>query len=146
MTTGRYLYAFVIWVVFFIANILNEMLRRALASPDLGEYGGHVTSIIRLVFFTIIMSYIFVSSLEVNFCSKADIFFVGFMWFILSVAYEIVYRRYFKYYPWSILLANYNIFEGRLRGLVLLTQLTSPYLIWLLVVRSVRKGGKRDAG
>ena len=45
---------------------------------------------------------------------------VGLMWMILTIIFEFALGRYVVGDSWSKLLANYNIFEGRVFGLFIL--------------------------
>ncbi len=124
-------YIFAIWVLFIIAGVGNEKISESLASPELGEYGGHVCSMLRLFAFVIFVIYIFVSLLDLPLYNRADLLFIGIFWFTLTFALEIVHRHYFKRYSWDAVLENYNIMEGGIKGFVLLAELIAPYLFWV---------------
>ena len=139
MTITGYLFALIIWVIFAVVEFLDGILIRVLASPGLGNYGVHVTSTIRLFCFVIIMTYILIRSLDIRYCSMTDMLFIGLLWFVLSVTYRFVYSHYVRYYPWNLLLAEYNIFEGGLRGFILLAQLLTPYLLGRYSIRKAAR-------
>ena len=128
MTSRTMFYTIVTWVMFVLANVGNERINEALASPELNEYGGHVFSVLRLLAFIIIVSYVFISRLQIRRYSQADLLFIGIVWFGLSVAFDIVYKHYFGRSTWEMVILEYNILEGRIRALVLLAELLAPYL------------------
>ena len=52
---------------------------------------------------------------------------MGAIWFCLTITFEFAAGHYVFGNPWEKLLADYNILEGRIWSLVLLTILLAPY-------------------
>ena len=145
MTSRTLLYTVVIWVLFVIASSANDWITDVSSSPELGEYGGHVYSVMRLFAFVVAVIYIFVRFLEIRRYTPSDLLFIGLFWFVLSAVFEFVYKHYFKRYSWNTVLGNYNILEGRLMGFVLLAELFGPYLFGIRRL-SILRGAYRDDG
>jgi hypothetical protein len=57
-----------------------------------------------------------------------DAFLVGLLWVVLTVAFEFLAGHYIFGNSWETLLADYNVFRGRVWLLVLLTNLLAPLL------------------
>src|SRR5689334_16166328 len=53
---------------------------------------------------------------------------LGVMWLTLTLAFEFGVGRFLMRKSWADLLSDYNVLQGRLWALVLLTLLTAPYL------------------
>ncbi len=132
MNARIFLYAFGVWFIFVVGAILNGVSRNSLTAPRLGEYTGHVISSVILICFILVVTYLFISKLAAQY-SKADLLFIGVFWFTLTVLFEFVFGHYVIGHPWSKLLADYNIFKGRLWSLVLLTSLVAPYLTGIVL-------------
>lgn len=54
---------------------------------------------------------------------------VGLLWLAMTVAFEFLFFHYAGGHSWAALLANYNVFEGRVWVMVLLWIALAPYLV-----------------
>ena len=142
MRATTLLYAFFIWIVFGVAESLSKWAKNSLLSPKLGEYPGHVISTVLMVCIVLAITYVFISRSEVSRFSSTDFLFIGVLWVVLTVGQEFVLGHYYRYRPWSWLLADYNISRGRLKGLVLLSELAAPFAFGTILLKS-RKGHRK---
>ena len=55
---------------------------------------------------------------------------IGASWLILTILFEFVFGHYVMGHSWAYLLADYNIFAGRLWSFVLLWTAIEPYIIY----------------
>jgi hypothetical protein len=127
MNTRLFSYAFGMWILLVILAILNGILRESLIKPRVSEQTAHVMSTIILICIFFIAIYLFFSNLKIGY-SKMDLLLVGVFWLILTVAFEFLFGHYVMGHPWSKLLADYNILQGRLWPLVLLAVFIAPVL------------------
>ena len=65
--------------------------------------------------------------------TKIDLLLIGALWLTLTVVFEFGFGHYVIGHPWKYLLADYNIFKGRLWSLVLLVTFVSP-LFWGYII------------
>ncbi len=147
MTQRIMTYVILIWLLFLVADWANEIFGDLIASPGLGEYRGHVFNMLRLCGFVIIVIYIFVSLLDIRQFRKMDLMFIGVFWIVLHLLFVVIYSHYRKRMPWGMLLGDYDIREGRLKGFVLLTELIAPYLLgaWRQSIRRMNRNGGRES-
>lgn len=127
MNTRLFLYALGVWFILLILAILNGALREAFIRPRVGEQTAHIIGTITVICLFLIVIFLFISNLKIEY-SKIDLLLVGAFWVILTVLFEFVFGHYVMGHPWSRLLADYNIFKGRLWSLVLLTIFISPII------------------
>jgi hypothetical protein len=129
--TMLFIKSFGIWLVLLLAAFINGAMREMLIAPRVGEQIGHRIGVV--VFSCVIfgITYVFVKTLTpVPFSS---LLYVGLFWLALSLLFECGFFHYVMHEPWEKLLADYNIFRGRLLIVVWLTTLFSPLLCgWLL--------------
>jgi hypothetical protein len=116
------------WFIFVIAAILNGTLRIAFITPRVGEYAGHVISTIIFMCVILAGTYIFLSYLDAG-LARNDLLLIGAFWLVLTVVFEFVFGHYVMGHSWDKLLADYNIFKGRVWVLVLLTTFLAPWLV-----------------
>jgi hypothetical protein len=128
MDTKIFLYAFGMWFLFVIAAILNGAFRVAFVTPRVGEHAGHVIS--TFIFMGVILTgtYLFLGSLNVD-PSRSDLLFIGGFWLTMTILFEFIFGHYVMGHPWGTLLADYNIFKGRVWILVLITTFLAPLFV-----------------
>ena len=95
--------------------------------PAVGDLAAHQIS--SVIFIAVILSVTFAilkfSHLEL---SDFEALLMGAIWFCLTITFEFAAGHYVFGNPWEKLLADYNILEGRIWSLVLLTILLAPYI------------------
>ncbi len=141
------IYVILIWLLFLGVDRTNVLFGDMIASPGLGEHGVHVFNMLRLWGFVIVVIYIFVSFLDMRQFKKVDLMFIGVFWIVLHFLFVVIYSHYRKRMPWGMLLGDYDIREGRLKGFVLLTELIAPYLLgaWRQSIRRMNRNGDRES-
>ena len=68
---------------------------------------------------------------------------IGLFWLVLGVLFEFGFFHYVMHEPWGKLLADYNIFQGRLLIVVWLSVLLSPLVCGSLVSHHSRSTRQR---
>ena len=64
-----------------------------------------------------------------------DLLVIGGMWLGMTTFFEFIFGHYVMGNSWSRLFHDYNILEGRVWSLVLLTVLVGPYLVGKYLLR-----------
>jgi hypothetical protein len=118
------------WLLMPIMGIINGVIRQYGYSNALGELRAHQFSTLTgIILFGL---YIWALNLRWKIQSSAQAIAIGLIWLALTVAFEFLFGHYFMKHPWSRLLHDYNIFEGRLWLLVLLWVTAAPYVFYKL--------------
>jgi hypothetical protein len=60
--------------------------------------------------------------------TRREVWWIGALWVTLTLAFEFLAGHYVFGTPWRQLLADYNIFRGRIWVLVLVTTAIAPWL------------------
>jgi hypothetical protein len=102
----------------------------------LGEQAGHVVS--TLLLSAIILGAAWVLLPWMHPRTTRDAWIVGALWLVLTVAFEFLGGHYLFGDPWEDLLAAYNVAQGRIWVLVLITTLLAP-----VVAFALRPGSRR---
>jgi uncharacterized membrane protein len=115
------------WIVFMVIAIINAAIRNKVYKPVVGDLIAHQVSTI------IFVSLIFVVTnliLQVSGRQLTDLsaLVMGSIWLISTILFEFVAGHYVFKNPWKKLLADYNIFKGRIWSLVLLATFLAPYI------------------
>lgn len=126
------LYALLLWILFFPFAIVNAGLREKVWVPRLGEHAGHVLSTVTFLIVLVLAMYVFLRYVDVSY-GAGDLWLLGVLWLVLTVAFEFGFGHYVMGHPWDTLLHDYNLLAGRVWALIPLAWLLAPRLLgWLL--------------
>lgn len=116
-----------VWLLFMVLAIINAVIRNEVYKPVVGDLAAHQISSIIFMAVILLVAYAIlrISNLEL---SDFKAFFMGAIWLISTIAFEFIAGHYVFGNTWEKLLADYNLFEGRIWSLVLLTILLAPYI------------------
>jgi hypothetical protein len=128
--------ALLAWLALLLFAILNGALRQALLIPHLGERAGHIVS--TLLLSAIILGAAWVLLPWIRTGTARDAWIVGALWLVLTVAFEFLGGHYLFGDPWVDLLAAYNVAQGQIWVLVLVSTLLAPVVAYALRHRSGR--------
>ena len=118
------------WLLMPIIGIINGTIRQYGYTKALGELRAHqVSTLTGIVLFGL---YIWALTLLWKIRSSAEAIAIGLIWLTLTIAFEFLFGHYVMKHPWSRLLHDYNIFEGRLWVLVLVWITAAPYVFYRL--------------
>jgi len=125
---GRVLWrAALIWFALAIAAIVCGILRQALLAPRVGEQAAHVVGTLTVCALFAAILRVAVPWVAPGWRRKQRLG-LGAGWCAATIAFEFGFGHYIVGHPWTKLLADYNLFRGRLWVLVLLTLLLAPPL------------------
>ncbi len=117
----------VVWFVFVVLAIMNGALRNTVLTPRLGEFRGHITSTVILCAAILIVTWLTIGWIRpVN---SSDALLIGGGWVLMTVAFEFLAGHYVFRTAWTTLLADYDLFAGRVWVLVLVTTAFAPLLM-----------------
>ena len=118
-----------VWFAIMIGAILNGAFRDGLLVPRFGDALARAVSCVTLA--GIILCVTWMSLHWISPTSKHDASTIGALWFVMTLVFEFGAGHFLFGTPWPQLLADYNLFAGRLWILVLLTTLTAPPLLYI---------------
>ncbi|MCC4770935.1 hypothetical protein FXV91_12365 [Methanosarcina sp. DH2] len=116
------------WFVFVIAAILNGGFREKFVTLRLGKQTAHVISTFIFMCAILTGTYLFLDNLSAT-LSRNDLLLIGGFWLAMTILFEFVFGHYVMGHPWETLLADYNIFKGRVWILVPITTLFAPLFV-----------------
>lgn len=127
METKFLIITFGTWFLFMILAIINAILREGLFTSFLNELRAHQLSTITLMIFFFIGTYIILRYSDIQLSDQQAII-MGCIWIIMTILFEFLAGHYLFGNSWDKLIADYNIFKGRIWILILITTLVSPYI------------------
>jgi hypothetical protein len=132
IATKSFLLALAVWPLFLVSAISLGAVREGVVVPAFGEPVAHVTGTLAFIAVMLTIMWVFVSRIRDS-VGQFDLWLIGLLWTMMTICFEFGFFHYVAGVPWEKLLADYNLFAGRLWILVLLTTLCGPGLIghWL---------------
>lgn len=121
---SMYVRSVAVWFALMMLAIVNGAGREILMTPFMGPQAGHVLSTITLCVLILLTAWI--SIRWIGPAGVRDAVLIGLTWVVLTLAFEFVGGHFLFGAPWKELLADYNLFAGRIWPLVPLTTLLSP--------------------
>ncbi|MEW6185202.1 MAG: hypothetical protein AB1585_05615 [Thermodesulfobacteriota bacterium] len=118
--------ALLIWLLMAVLAVLNGVARVSVITPYWGDQAGHLLSTLTGGIILFLTMYLFLPWIGPK--SSRRIWQLGFFWLGLTVAFEFLAGHYLFGNPWEKLLADYNLFRGRVWVVILLLQLFGPML------------------
>ena len=117
-----------VWLLMPIAAIANGALRDLLLAPLLGEHAAEILAVLVLLIVIYVVTAVFLKRAG-HTRGSADLWALGVLWMVLTIAFEFVFFGAFLGVPISELLAAYNIFAGELWIVVVAGVLLAPPLV-----------------
>jgi len=121
---------FLLWFPMIFIGIFNGIFRESAYKSLVGDLAAHQLSTLTGIIF--IGIYIWLVTRQWPLTSSTQAITIGLMWLAMTILFEFGFGYYVMKNPWSKLLADYNIFAGRVWGLFLLWITTAPYLFYRL--------------
>lgn len=118
--------AFAVWLILLALAFANGAIREIWILPKAGEPGGHALSSVTLCLAILLLSWFTIA--WIGPLSSRHVWTIGGGWVALTLAFEFLAGHYVFGNPWSRLLADYNIFRGRIWVLVIVTTACAPWL------------------
>lgn len=115
-----------VWLGLVALAVANGSLRTLVLNPRLGERAGHIISTLLLCLLVLAAASLTIRWIGPS--SRADLLGVGGFWLALTIAFEFLAGHYLFRNPWSKLLADYNLLQGRIWVLALITTFLAPWL------------------
>lgn len=118
MTTSLFLKVILVWLAIVILAIGNGALREIILVPLIGQIAALPISGIILSFIVFFGKRTFLTY-----------FFIGLEWVLLTLLFEFVFGHYIIGKSWNTLFKMFDIIQGNLFIIVLLTCLISPLIV-----------------
>lgn len=116
------------WCVMLLVSIANGAARDLTYGKYMSELAAHQLSTVTSVLSLGVVIWVFVRRYPPS--SARHAVTIGLAWATLTVAFEFLFFHFIGGHTWAELLANYNIFEGRVWVVVLLWVAAAPYVFF----------------
>ena len=108
--------------------IINGTIRNYGYAPYMSELLAHQISCATGIM--LFASYFWLLNKRWTITSSQQSIQIGASWLVLTILFEFVFGHYVMGHTWAHLLADYNVFAGRLWSIVLLWTAIQPYVIY----------------
>jgi hypothetical protein len=119
---------FFLWFPIVLLAVLNGALRDFGYKPFVGDLTAHQISTVTLII--VIAMYLRAIGKRWKIGSTNQAWLIGIMWFGMTIVFEFGFGHYIAGNPWTKLLHDYNLAEGRVWCLILVAVLVGPYVTY----------------
>jgi hypothetical protein len=116
--------AVIVWFVMLVVASVNGAFREAFLIPKLGDTAGRAISTVMLSTLVVVLTWATITWIHPR--SHREAWMIGGLWVALTLAFEFVAGHYLFGKPWGELTEDYNVLQGRIWILVLLTIAVAP--------------------
>jgi hypothetical protein len=117
-----------LWIPLVFIAIANGVVRQTWYGSSLSELRAHqLSTLTGILFFGL---YMWVVLRWFQPAAAGQALTIGLLWLGLTVAFEFLFGHYVAGHPWSRLLQDYHLFEGRLWVVVLVWVTLAPSLFY----------------
>lgn len=127
MTIDLVIRASLIWLLIAVLAIVNGIFRESLLVPLIGHSAALPVSGISLSSIIFIVTYFVFPMFGKR--SFQTYFFIGLQWVLMTLIFELVFGHYIIGKPWPVIFEVFNVYQGNLFVIVLLTSLFSPFIV-----------------
>jgi hypothetical protein len=125
--------AILIWFVLMVLAILNGTVRLKLIIPNTGLTAGLAISTVMLCILILLATWVGIRWLGPTNASHA--LGIGLLWLVMTLGFEFGAGHFLFKKPWSELLMDYDITQGRIWVLVPIVTAMAPW--WMAKVRGL---------
>ena len=118
--------ALAIWLVLICAEILHGIARGIFLVPHVGEFRSNQIGVFTGSIIILFIALAFVRWIGAS--RTTDLLAVGFLWLVLTLAFEVWFRAFCPGGIWERLAADYNVLEGGLLPFGMLVLMFSPLI------------------
>ena len=123
-----YLKYFIAWFPMFVIALANATIREVGYKRYFGELAAHQIS--TLTACILVGVYVWLLSNYLAIQSAGQAIGIGLMWLAMTVVFEFGFGHFIVGNPWSRLLHDYNVLQGRVWGLFVLWIAVAPYVFY----------------
>lgn len=122
---------FLTWVLFIPIAIANGVLRETTYKYLVGDLAAHQIGTMIIVSAFVVWVYILRKD-DFKLLGDSKLFAIGLSWVVMTILFEFGFGHFIDGISWEKLVADYNIFQGRVWSLMLLGQLFTPKIVKLV--------------
>lgn len=116
----------IVWLLIIVAEIVHGILRAIALVPLVGEFRSNQIGVFTGSAIILVIAYLTIRWIGAK--RPNELLLVGFIWLVLTVAFEILFGRLVMGLDWEKIFAGYNIAQEGLMLLDLLLLLFSPMI------------------
>lgn len=118
----------IVWFLLVIAAIINGIFRVSIMEKQFSAEVSHILSTLILLTLIGFITFFYLKKTTYQY-SKKELMITGVIWFGLTILFEFIFGHFVAGHSWEKLLSDYNLFNGRIWILILISNLFFPYLI-----------------
>lgn len=90
----------VLFVIEIILAIINAAIRNKVYAPKKGEHAGHIIITIIAISYTILVVFLFLKYINIDY-TKTDLIFIGVFWLVITIIFDFLLGHYLIGNSWD---------------------------------------------
>lgn len=131
-----------IWLVLIAAEIGHGVVRAVALVPAVGEFRASQIGVFSGSAIILLIAWLFIRWIGAT--RQSELFIVGLVWLVLTVAFELLFGRLVFGIPWQRIAADYNLWQGGLMPIGLLILFFSPMIAARMKTPEIRTDVHED--
>ena len=117
---------FAIWALLMLAEVLHGTARVLVLAPLVGDFRSRQIGVVTGSIIFLVLAFVFIGWIGAR--DSRELFGLGALWVVWTLAFELVLGRYVFDQTWERLLSDYAIWKGGLMPVGLLTLGLAPWI------------------
>jgi hypothetical protein len=118
--------AVTVWLVIILIEFVHGVLRTLFLVPLVGDFKARQIGVFIGSLLILTIAYFFIRWIQAK--NTVSLFAVGFVWLVLTLAFELCFGRFALNLSWDRILSDYNIAQGGLLPIGLVVLLFAPLI------------------
>jgi hypothetical protein len=123
--------AVIVWLVLVVTESIHGVFRRLVLEPWIGDFPARQVSVLIGSVLVLVVTYLFIDWIEAR--TAPQLTFVGLLWVLLTLAFEISAGRFLFNYSWERVLSDFDLMRGGFLGIGLVIMGIAPRIALSLV-------------
>ena len=128
-----FLSALGVWLILLVLAIVNAGFRTKVLENKMSELHAHQVASLLYISIIFVISYVYVLFLRLH-VTILDLVLIGATWVVLTIVFEFLFGHYVMHHPWEHLFKDYDLRKGRLWALVVVSIITAPLLMGVILL------------
>jgi hypothetical protein len=115
-----------VWCCIIIVEVFHGLARRVLLEPVVGDFRARQIAVFTGSLLILIVAALFIRWVRPR--HVGDAVMVGFVWLVLTLAFELAFGRYVAHATWARIASDYDLLRGGLLPIGLMVLAAAPLI------------------
>jgi hypothetical protein len=115
-----------VWLCIILVEVLHGIARTMFLAPAVGDFRARQVAVFTGSFLILVVATAFIRWIRP--AHDGEAVYVGLVWLVLTLVFEIAFGRYVAHAPWSRIASDYDLLHGGLLPIGMLVLTAAPLI------------------